>query len=212
MGIHGERTTTMTLETRPSMTGRPGTRKRGELFVFGRLLELDIMPYIPLVEVEGIDCIIPCSPGRTLQVQIHTIGASKRPLSFRVHEDKPYRYDCFYVLLSIPHDWTTWIVPASAFLQYATCSLTGKRNIYDLDLAHPAIDAELAPYRENWRQLQGEVVPETVPPTSGARSSSRLFMYRTERDEAEEAMRQAQQTPSPDVTLPASYNRSLTNE
>ena len=60
------------------------TGRRGELHVFGELLKREIIPYAPIVDLEGIDCIIRKSDGSYVELQVKTLNTPKTPMWWQV--------------------------------------------------------------------------------------------------------------------------------
>jgi hypothetical protein len=53
------------------MTGKVDRQlggKRAELYVIGELLKLGVMPYLPVVDVEGIDAVVRIRSGKLLAI------------------------------------------------------------------------------------------------------------------------------------------------
>lgn len=128
--------------------------KRGELFVFHRLLDHGVVPYVPLIDVEGVDCLVRKRGGGCHELQIRVCNTPKTPCWWNTGA-APDRVDYFFVLLEPPpfSDGKTWVVPAAA----ARAHVTGSGS---LDLGRPGelgIGAErrrsLEQCRGNWDQL-----------------------------------------------------------
>src|SRR5579863_6852168 len=113
------------------ITGQTG--KRGELHVFGQLLERGIVPYVPLVDLEGIDCLVRKQDGTYIELQVKTLNTPSTPMWWQVTK-VPQRANYYYALVSIPLGWDTWIMSASDFLLHASGPTGPRQNIYDLDL------------------------------------------------------------------------------
>ncbi|MBI2886308.1 MAG: hypothetical protein HYY02_03765 [Chloroflexi bacterium] len=128
------------------------TGKLGELFVFSELLKMGSLPYLPLVDAEGVDAIVRASDGRLLELQIKTVGSQRSPRWFQVQRLQASER---LFIICVEPDHTTWIIPSYAFEKYATKS----KGTYDLDLdgTPRGLNAPrkeiLAPYRNNWSLL-----------------------------------------------------------
>ncbi|MSQ14606.1 MAG: hypothetical protein EXR50_01905 [Dehalococcoidia bacterium] len=101
--------------------------KKAELFVFSELLKRGVLPYIPLVDAEGIDAIIKTPDNEHLELQIKSVQTERDPRWFQVNKLEP-NFRKF--IICIEPNFTAWIIPSLAFAKYATVS----KKIYDLSL------------------------------------------------------------------------------
>ena len=110
--------------------------KRAELFVFAELLKRDVVPYIPVADVQGIDAIVRTSHGSVLAIQIKSAGVSgsKHPGWLQVESVKP-QDNFFIVFVEAPHGelGDTWIFPSKVFDEYAALPPKGSPRDLDLD-------------------------------------------------------------------------------
>lgn len=97
--------------------------KKAELTVFGELLERGALPYLPLVDAEGVDAVVSVDDGRLLRVQIKAAGVSggKHPRWFQV-EKLAVADDFFVICVEAPKGvlGDIWIFPSAVFDAYAT--------------------------------------------------------------------------------------------
>jgi hypothetical protein len=136
----------------PMTISSGATGKRGELHVFGELLKQGIIPYAPIVDLEGIDCIIRKSDGSYVELQVKTLNTPKTPMWWQV-VNPLQQENYFYALVSVPLGWATWILPSEVFIANASGPTGPKRNIYDLNLGSAGLETKLKPYKENWSRL-----------------------------------------------------------
>lgn len=117
--------------------------KTGELKVFAKLMEHDLVPYIPLVD-EGIDCIL--KNGK--KIQIKTIRTKRDPQWFQVTNLVPQ--DSLFIVGIDAFD-QFWIFPSRIFAESATSS----KGIFDLNLKSKGLHEKLKNYRDAWSLLIG---------------------------------------------------------
>jgi hypothetical protein len=115
--------------------------KAGELKVFVKLLEHELIPYVPLVD-EGIDCIL--KNGK--KIQIKTVRTKRDPLWFQVSNIEPQ--DDFFIV-GIDANDQFWIFPSKIFAENATCS----KEISDLNLEKKGLYEKLKNHRDAWLLL-----------------------------------------------------------
>ncbi len=90
------------------------TGKRGELRVIGKLLGQGFTVYTPVVDIEGIDCIIRNDKGRLIEIQIKTITQGTD--SFRRFQVKNLRpHKDFFICCYISNDDELWLIPSIVF-------------------------------------------------------------------------------------------------
>jgi hypothetical protein len=118
------------------------TGKMGEFRVFVKLLELGLVPYVPLVD-EGIDCLLP----NGIKIQIKTVGTQRDPRWFQVTNLVPE--DNFYIIC-VDASGEFWIFPSRVFAENATKS----KGIYDLDLDRKGRGEKLKNYKKAWHLLK----------------------------------------------------------
>lgn len=132
--------------------------KRGELFVFGELLQRGLVPHLPLVDVEGVDALVPVASGAVLKLQIKTVATPRSPRWFQVNsvpDDKYLFYPCLEMRDGRPAD--IWLFPASVFDAYASRPPKGSPRDLNLDATRrgdlqPLMDV-LSGFRNRWQLL-----------------------------------------------------------
>ena len=99
--------------------------KAGELHVLGVLLKRGITPYIPVVDCEGVDAIVPQVDGGYVEVQVKTCTSAVSSRWFAVDRLEP-RADLYLVCVAMNlQPIETWIIPSEVFLANATRSKSG---------------------------------------------------------------------------------------
>jgi len=88
--------------------------KRGEYYVMGKMLDLGLDIYVPVVDVESIDCIIRTSAGTYKAVQIKTRSHKKKGEIFEIV--LPTSTDNFFVIIHIAGSKDVWVLPYNVFL------------------------------------------------------------------------------------------------
>ena len=115
-------------------TDRQIQGKAAELAVFGALLQRGALPYLPLVDAEGVDAVASVAGNRLVRIQIKAAGVSggKYPQWFQVQKLEVAR-DLFVVCVEAPDGVVgdMWIFPSVVFHEYANNPPSGVR---DLDL------------------------------------------------------------------------------
>jgi hypothetical protein len=106
--------------------------KRAELYVMGELLKRGAVPYLPLVDVEGVDAYIRTSSGKLVAIQIKSSGTagSPSPRWFEMRTITPGK-DFFIIGVECPNGVPAhaWVFPSTVFDKYApprksgTCGL-----------------------------------------------------------------------------------------
>lgn len=108
--------------------------KKAELAVFGALLHRGAMPYLPLVDAEGVDAVVSVAGSRLVRIQVKAAGVSggKDTKWFQVQKLEVAR-DLFVVCVEAPNGVVgdMWIFPSTIFDAYANNPASGVR---DLDL------------------------------------------------------------------------------
>ena len=116
-----------------SVTGSIMQGKRAELAVFGALLQRGALPYLPLVDVEGVDAVVSVAGSRLFRVQVKAAGVVRGDPKWFHIEKLDVADDLFVVCVEAPNGviGDMWIFPSAVFDAYATCDSKGNR---DLDL------------------------------------------------------------------------------
>jgi hypothetical protein len=130
--------------------------KQAELYVFGELLRRGVVPYVPMVDIEGVDALIRSTSGY-LELQVKSSATPKSPRWFQVERLRP-RENYFLVCVNLTTDPPeTWIMPSGVFAEKATQS----KDIWDLVMdatprgAHITRAEASQHYREAWHLLAG---------------------------------------------------------
>jgi len=102
--------------------GNPEKGKIGELAVFGELLKRGVIPYVPLVDIKGIDAIIRKDDGRLLEIQVKSTYSKEMQGSFNV-DDLVAKSDFFIIGVigegDMPEKYEYWVFPSEVFLKNA---------------------------------------------------------------------------------------------
>ncbi len=148
-----------------STAGTISTGKIGEFHVFRELLRRGVNPYVPLVDIEGVDAVIKTKTGHYLELQVKTVATEKSARWFQVQRLRA-RHGYYIVCVALTIDpIEAWIIPANVFEQHATVD---KGGLYDLNLDSTARGSDvpraklLAEYREAWHLLVGEAITKPV--------------------------------------------------
>jgi hypothetical protein len=132
------------------------TGKRGELTVIGELLKRGFDVYIPVVDTEGIDCIVKTKSGKYIDIQIKT--RYERPL-FDVNVFHP-RDNFFIICYWLKEKDEFWIIPSKVFKENSTLIKKYKRYRLILGETGSKKRKELWMYRNNFDQF--EITKEKV--------------------------------------------------
>jgi len=100
------------------------TGKRGEYKVIGKLMEKGFLVYIPVVDVEGVDCIIKNEKGRLIQIQIKTRNKTaeddaKNFIVNRLEANRDFFVCCYFL-----NTGDLWVIPSLVFEK--ECIVNGK--------------------------------------------------------------------------------------
>lgn len=101
------------------------TGKRGEYKVIGKLMEKGFLVYVPVVDVEGVDCIVKNRNGRLIQIQIKTRNKNEEDIAknFVVKNLKEHR-DFFICCYFINTD-DLWVIPSFVFRKESIANAKG---------------------------------------------------------------------------------------
>ena len=115
-------------------TDRQIQGKTAELAVFSALLQRGALPYLPLVDAEGVDAVASVTGSRLVRIQIKaaSVSGGKDPKWFQV-QNLEVADDLFVVCVEAPNGVVgdMWIFPSVVFDAYANNPASGVR---DLDL------------------------------------------------------------------------------
>ena len=105
------------------------TGKRGEYRVVGKLMESGFTVYVPILDIEGIDCIIKNDTGRLIEIQIKTRNKKdSNNRQFKLRSLKPHQ-DLFICCYFIDTD-ELWAIPSIQFDKIAYRNKYGERAIH----------------------------------------------------------------------------------
>ena len=106
--------------------------KRAELYVIGELLRLGVVPYVPTIDVEGIDAVVRTSSGKLLAIQVKASGVSggRFPRWFIFGDVLP-RPDLFLIGISVIDEeiQEAWVFPSAVYRNYADIRPAGDWGI-----------------------------------------------------------------------------------
>ena len=92
--------------------------KMAELAVFGELLKRGVIPYVPLVDIKGIDAIIRKDDGRLLEIQVKSTFSKGMQGSFNV-DDLVTKPNFFIIGVigegDMPEKYEYWVFPSEVF-------------------------------------------------------------------------------------------------
>lgn len=134
--------------------------KRGELFVFAQLLQHGIIPYVPLLDIEGVDCLARKGDGGYLKIQVKTNNTPASPLWWNTPK-VPADADYILIFVSVPRDWACWIFAAPDFLKYCT-GHQSKSGVLSLDLAAKNREGEVDRFKNDWNLIAQKATREPV--------------------------------------------------
>lgn len=109
--------------------------KRAELYVISELLKLGVVPYMPMVDIEGVDAVVHTPSGKLLAIQVKAAGvAGGRHPRWFIFGDVSPRPDLFLIGISVIGEkiQEAWVFPASVYRKYADIRPKGDWGI-DLD-------------------------------------------------------------------------------
>ena len=135
--------------------GRASQRlgKRGEYTALGRMLDLGLDVYVPVVDVENIDFVVRNNKGGYQAVQVKTRAPKKKGEIFDVGLPRARRD--FVVILHIAGTEDFWVLPFKVFVRHGIKSeYFEKRGKVRLILTEKKKKA-LHSYRGNFNLLNG---------------------------------------------------------
>ncbi len=105
------------------------TGKRGEYRVIGKLMEKGFTVYVPVLDIEGIDCIIKNDMGRLIEIQIKTRNkkdSNNRQFKLKFLNSHQDLFICCYFIDTDE----LWAIPSIQFDKIAYKNRYGERAIH----------------------------------------------------------------------------------
>jgi hypothetical protein len=172
----------MTVESHEEL-GSIAKGKQAELLVFGELLKRGHQVYTPMIDIEGIDCLVDVGDGKYKEVRVKY--REKNPL-FQVKKFRPR--DNFYVVrcLGLGSEGKLWVIPSKVFNELGTSARVEGREYIRLTIGKEGSDSydKLMQYYGNFHQLlRGatrevrEVVQRASKRIQGAHFMGRDYEY-----------------------------------
>lgn len=132
--------------------------KLGELYVFSKLIEKGAMPFIPLVDIRGVDAVVRKVDGTFIEIQVKSTWTPEQAGYINV-PDLDIRKDLFIVGLiyssspgQIEEMPEAWIIPSDVFAANTT-----ERRVLGLGLGTTEYEKKLrerlVAYHEAWHLL-----------------------------------------------------------
>jgi len=132
--------------------GSTAKGKQAELQIFGELLKRGHQVYTPMIDTEGIDCLVDVGDGRYKEIQVKY--REKSPL-FQVRKFKPR--DSFYIIccLGLGTEGKIWVIPSKIFDQLGNTAKANGREYTRLAIGREGSDSyeKLIQYYGNFHQL-----------------------------------------------------------
>lgn len=100
---------------------------RGEYRVIGKLIEKGYTVYTPVVDIEGIDCIVRNMDGRLIEIQIKTRNKSASQPQFQPKDFKPHKH-LFFCCYFLDTD-ELWTIPSYVFKKHSFLKASGVRAL-----------------------------------------------------------------------------------
>jgi len=139
--------------------GKSEKGKFGELYVFRELLKREAMPFIPLVDVHGIDAVVRQKNGNLVEIQIKATWPPEQAGYFNVR-NLIERGSLFVVgLIMDDEPPQAWIIPSKEFVKHTTVREKGTVHLLSLGLGETKLEKsrreKLSEYFEAWHLLTG---------------------------------------------------------
>jgi hypothetical protein len=133
--------------------------KQAELRVFGELLRKNFQVYTPMVDSEGIDCLVDVGKGNYKEIQVK--WREKTPL-FQLRKFTPRL--SFYIVccLGAGSESEMWVIPSHAFFDMGSPAKANGRDYVRLAIGKEGSESyeKLRHYRFNFMQLLRGATPE----------------------------------------------------
>ena len=128
--------------------------KLGELYVFMKLIEGGAMPFLPIVDIGGVDAVVRKKDGTYVEIQVKLTEKPDMLGWFNVPDLVP-RENFFIVGIEVREQgYGVWIFPSQVFADHTT-----KRRQLGLDSGirkyGQRLREKLAEYHEAWHLLTG---------------------------------------------------------
>lgn len=134
------------------MIGTVEKGKRYELYVFQKLIERGVMPFLPVADVHGIDAVIRRKDGTYIEIQVKGTEKPEQRGWFNVPGLIPRKKLFIVGIEDDGKELVTWIFPSQVFADHTT-----SRRQLGLDSGirkyGKYLREKLADYRENWDLL-----------------------------------------------------------
>lgn len=134
---------------------RQVTGKKGELKVIGRLFEESFPVYTPVVDFEGVDCIIRNHYGILIELQIKSVGKdSKYPRNFAFEWNKKPRNNYTFIFY-IEIDNSFYVIPSEYLAGKDGKQIYGpdKKGVCSVDFTYPKFKEMYIDFKDNWERL-----------------------------------------------------------
>ena len=102
------------------------TGKRGEYRVIGKLMEKGFLVYVPVVDVEGVDCIIKNEKGRLIQLQIKTRNRTSQDVAKNFVVNRLNTNRDFFICCHFLNSDDLWVVPSLVFAKESVINGKGQ--------------------------------------------------------------------------------------
>ena len=139
--------------------------KVGELYVFGKLIKMGAMPFLPIADTRGVDAVVQKKDGTYVEIQVKATWPPEQAGYFNVHNlverDSLFIVGLIYAKPLGVTDETpeVWIIPSKKFVKHATLREEGTVHLLSLGLGDTKLEKsrreKLAGYREAWHLLTG---------------------------------------------------------
>lgn len=131
------------------------TGKKGEYKVIGRLLGKGYPIYTPLMDIEGIDCIIRNDKGLLLEIQVKSTGKNnKKPYKIVFKWDKKARKNYVFIFY-VEREDSFWIIPSEYLAGENGKEIYGpdKNGKCSIDFAVSNHKKMYEEFKDNWSRL-----------------------------------------------------------
>lgn len=125
------------------------TGKKGEYKVIGKFLEEGYPVYVPVLDIEGVDCIIRNDKGLLLEIQVKSTGKNnKKPCKIVFKWNKKARKNYIFVFY-VERENAFWIIPSEYLVG------KGGKEIYGPDKnGECSIDFAVLKHKEWYKEFK----------------------------------------------------------